>query len=441
MNSSGLEKVTGMLGYRNSFFVKSIFSAGIISGLKLLNGVLIIKAIAIIGGLTGMPEGGNYINITQIFQIIATAGISIGTIKYLSQHKKGSEQFQEYLSGAFFLTLIFSFAAALVLMILSPFLSQYFFQTKAYFFYFVLLGISSIFFGFNNFLISYFNGTQNLRLYIRINTINAIVGLVLILITIYLKNRHFLFFSIAFYQSGGFLFYGLKKLYRVFKNDIAGKVIQFWKPLKSFGWYAFYTLQNIIVLGGSQIYVRNLIIEKEGLSDAGIWDGMMRISSSYLGVFNLILSIFFIPILSSSKFEDAIRTLLKKGLLITGILIFCMISLFLFRDFFLRLVLSEQFLPVGDIMIPFLIGDVFRFAGYTIAILFLSRGMLHLSLLSDILFNGILFCVFNYIIISNFSIEGSSYAYLINYFLYFLFLLLMLLIKKNSLYKKELQEM
>jgi O-antigen/teichoic acid export membrane protein len=433
MNLSRIHIGANVLGKKNSFFVKSIFSAGIISGLKLLNGILIIKAIAIISGLSGMPEGGNYINITQIFQIIATAGISIGTIKYLSQHKIGTESFQNHLSGAFFLTLIFSGASALILILFSPFFSEYLFKTKAYFFYFVLLGISSIFFGFNNFLISYFNGTQNLRSYISINTVNAFVGLVFILLTIVLKNKHLLFISIAFYQSAGFLLYGFKKLYRIYKEQIAGRAIQFWDPLKKFGLYAFYTIQNIIVIGVSQIYVRKLIIEKEGLSEAGIWDGMIRISSSYLNVFILILSIFFIPQLSSAKMREAINIAIKKGLLITGILLGCLVFLFTFRDFFLTLILSKQFLPIKDIMVPFLIGDIFRFSGYILAILFLSKGMIQITIVSDILFNGVFFCAFNHIFISNNGLEGSSYAYLLNYLLYFVFLIMLVVLRKNTL--------
>lgn len=422
-----------LLGTNNSFFVKSIFSAGITSGLKLMNGILIIKAIAIISGLVGMPEAGNYINITQIFQIIATAGISMGTIKYLAQHKKGSNEFQNYLSGSIFLTLIFSGISAIFLIVFSPFLSLYFFETKAYFFYFVILGIASIFYGFNNLLISYFNGTQNLRFYVIINVINGMVGFAFILITIFLKSRHLLFISIAIYQSGGFLFYGINKIFRIYKNDVAGKPIQFWGPLKKFWVYAFYTLQNIIVIGGSQIYVRKIIIENEGISEAGIWDGMMRISSSYLNVFILILSIFFIPQLSSAKIRDAINITIKKGFFITVLLFLCLVFLFTFREFFLTLILSKQFLPIKDIMIPFLIGDIFRFSGYILAILFLSKGMIQITIISDILFNGLFFCFFNHIFISNNGIEGGSYAYLLNYFLYFVFLILLVVLRKNTL--------
>jgi O-antigen/teichoic acid export membrane protein len=433
MNLFNLNNHSGIISLRKSFFIKSIFSAGITSGLKLFNGILIIKAIAIISGLSGMPEGGNYINITQIAQIFATAGISMGIIKYLSQHQKDSEAFRDYVTGAFFLTIIFSGISALLLILFSPVLSDYFFQTKAYFYYFVFLGISSVFFGLNNFLLSYFNGTQNLKDYVGINTVNAIVGLVLILFTIYLKNRHLLFISIAFYQTGGFLFYGFLKMFHIYKKEIAGNPIRIWEPAKKFAGYAYYTLQNIIVIGVSQIYVRNLIIEKHGISEAGLWDGMIRISSSYLNVFILILSIFFIPKLSSVKVFEAVNTTLRKGGLITGLLICSLVVLYLLKDFILTLVLSNQFLPIKEIMAPFLIGDIFRFAGYILAIFFLSRGIIQITIFADLIFNGLLFCLLNKYLITSKGIEGSSFAYLLNYGLYFFFLVIMLLIMKKKI--------
>jgi O-antigen/teichoic acid export membrane protein len=435
MNLIKLNNHPGILALRNSFFVKSIFSAGITSGLKLFNGILIIKAIAIISGLTGMPEGGNYINITQIAQIFATAGISMGIIKYLSQHKRSSEAFQEYVSGAFFLTIIFSAISALLLILFSPYLSEYFFQTKDYFYYFILLGVSSVLFGLNNFLISYFNGTQNLKSYIGINAINAIVGLILILITIYLKNRHLLFISIAFYQAGGFLFYGLPKIYKIYKNEIAGKPIRILAPAKKFAGYAYYTLQNIFVIGLSQIYVRNLMIENYGMPAAGIWDGMMRISSSYLNVFILILSIFFIPMVSSGTLPEAIKTTIRKGTILTFILFSALSLVYLFRIFILPLVLSDQFLPISSIMAPFLFGDIFRYAGFIIAILFLSRGKIQVTIFADLIFNGILFCFLNYCFTIPFGIVGSGYAYLINFSLYFFFLAIYMMKWKRKTHK------
>lgn len=422
-----LNNIRNKVTFGKSLFLKSIFSAGIISGLKLFNGILIVKALAIINGVEGMPEGGDYINITQIAQILSTAGISMGIIKYLSQHQRLSNAYHDYLSAAFFITLIFSAISAFALIVLSPVLSLQFFNTQKYFYYFIFIGISTIFFGLNNFLVSYYNGIQNLKNYLSINAINSVAGLILILITIYFKNKHLLFISIAFYQSIGFLAIGFKRIWEIYKNEIKGRWSGSFASLKGFSGFSLYTLQNIALIGLGQIFVRSILIEKYGTTQAGLWDGMMRISSSYLNVFILVLSIFFIPSFSSATFREAVATIYKKGTLLVGALIITLSAIFLFKNFFLRIVLSNEFSDISSIMPTFFIGDIFRYSGYIISIFFLSRGRIIITALSDFLFNGIFYCLFNYIFIQHSGIRGSGYAYLINFILYFLFLFAILL--------------
>jgi PST family polysaccharide transporter len=416
----------------DSVFFKSFFSAGIISCFKLLNGILIVKALATIGGVEGMPSGGNFLNVSQIFQILATAGISLGIIKYLSQNTKGSYIHSEYLSSAFFITLVFSSFSALGLFLASPFLSMYFYNSYSYFYLYVIMGFSVFLFGFNNFLISYYSAQQAFKDYLLLNGINSLLGFLFILLTLFLQNELLLYVSIAFYQTVGFFLVGIQRTYIIWKQQIQNLKKLYFNRIKKMLFFGYYTVQNIIVISISQIIVRNYIVTSEGLASAGLWEGIMRICSSYLGFFNLLLTLFFIPVFASSDLKDSIRLIIRKGGFLVLLLISLLILIYLFRNHLLNLILSKDFIKTEILMPGFFTGDVFRFAGYIISILYLSRGKLYVVVLSDILFNGIFFCILNYYFIKKQGLEGSGSAYLINYILYFFVLMFYLIWDKRT---------
>jgi PST family polysaccharide transporter len=431
MNYQLLNNIFRKLQITDSVFVKSFFSAGIISGFKLLNGILIVKALAIIGGVEGMPIGGNFLNVSQIAQIIATAGISMGIIKYLSQNKTNTQIHSEYLSSAFFITLVFSSISALALFVASPFLSMYFFKSYAYFYYYIILGVSVFLFGFNNFLTSYYNAQQSFRDYLHLNGINSLLGFLFILLTLFLKNEFLLYVSIAFYQTMGFFLVGIQRTYAIWREQIQKLSNLYFSRIKHLLYFGYYTVQNIIVISLSQIIVRNIIVASEGLTSAGLWEGIMRISSSYLGFFNLLLTLFFIPIFSSSTLKESIKLIIRKGGFLVLLLLALLVFIYLFKSFILNLVLSKEFIETGTLMPGFFVGDVLRFAGYIISILYLSRGKIFLVAMSDILFNGVFFCLLNAHFIKTHGLEGTGIAYLINYALYFCMMTLYLVWDKQ----------
>jgi O-antigen/teichoic acid export membrane protein len=124
-------------------------------------------------------------------------------------------------------------------------------------------------------------------------------------------------------------------------------------------------LANSIALPLAQILVRNSVIDGLGLENAGFLQSAWRLSDMYVGVMTTALSLYFMSHYSSlsSDGERGLilrRTALQLLVLTTG----AAMVVYLLRDLIITIVLTRQFLPMGDLL-PFqLVADVLKMAGY-----------------------------------------------------------------------------
>jgi PST family polysaccharide transporter len=159
------------------------------------------------------------------------------------------------------------------------------------------------------------------------------------------------------------------------------------------------------------ILIRDTVASHLGLATAGLWQATWRISEIYLGVVMASLSLYFLPRLGEvvgtpALREEIVRTFARA----VGITAAVALSIFLLRDWVVRIVFTEEFLPVRDLM-PFqLLGDVLRMAawtcGFVLVALVRSRWYIALEILIPaIYFAGAL------MLVPRFGAQGVTWAY------------------------------
>lgn len=159
------------------------------------------------------------------------------------------------------------------------------------------------------------------------------------------------------------------------------------------------------------ILIRDLVASQLGLATAGLWQATWRLSEVYLGVVMASLSLYFHPRLGEvigtpALREEIVRTFTRA----VGITAAIALLLFLMRDWVVRIVFTEEFLPVRDLM-PFqLLGDVLRMAAWTLGFVLValvrSRWYIALEILVPAIYlGGALFLV------PQFGVLGVTWAY------------------------------
>jgi PST family polysaccharide transporter len=99
---------------------------------------------------------------------------------------------------------------------------------------------------------------------------------------------------------------------------------------------------------------------------------------------------------------------------------FCIYNL---REFIVTLLFTPDFMPMESLFFWQLTGDVFKIAGWLLAYIMLGKAMTKLYIISEILFAAS-FYGFTLIFTQSMGLEGVSFAYCVNYVIYFFFITL-----------------
>jgi PST family polysaccharide transporter len=159
------------------------------------------------------------------------------------------------------------------------------------------------------------------------------------------------------------------------------------------------------------ILIRDMVTSHLGLATAGIWQATWRLSEVYLGVIMASLSLYFLPRLGEVMGTPTLRKEIVQTLArVVGATAAVALTIFLLRDWVVRIVFTEEFLPVRDLMLFQLLGDVLRMAAWTLGFVLValvrSRWYIALEILIPaIYFGGALFLV------PEFGARGVTLAY------------------------------
>jgi len=141
------------------------------------------------------------------------------------------------------------------------------------------------------------------------------------------------------------------------------------------------------------ILIRDLVASHLGLATAGLWQATWRVSEVYLGVVMASVSLYFLPRLGEVAGTPALRKeIVRTFTQAVGITAIAALTIFVLRDWVVRIVFTEEFLPVRDLM-PFqLLGDVLRMAAWTLGFVLValvrSRWYIALELLVPTIYYG-----------------------------------------------------
>ena len=179
----------------------------------------------------------------------------------------------------------------------------------------------------------------------------------------------------------------------------------------------------------SHLIVRNYIGETLSWEDAGYWQAIWYISAMYLMVVTTTLSVYYLPKLSEITDNAELRKELWQGCkIIMPVVIAMSVGIFVLKDFTIWLLFTEEFIPIRQLFLWQLVGDVFKISAWLLAYLMIAKAMTKVFIITEIAFN------FNFVLLSIWSVDqfglvGMSYAFAVNYAVY---LVVMVFVTKKA---------
>ncbi|MEQ5120361.1 O-antigen translocase [Morganella morganii] len=388
---------------------------------KMLSGLVINKAVSVYIGPSGLALIGQFQNFLQIALIAAQGAINNGVVKYSAEYSHDEIKLRELLSTSLKISIVTSLISAAIIVIFSTKLSYFIFSNTDYTYIFILLGVTIFLFTLNSLFLSILNGLKKIYDYIIINITQSIFSLIFTSILIIYFGLSGALVALATNQSIVLIFtiFMLKKngiinpsaFHSKFSPKIAKKLFS----------YSAMAIVSVILVPGSQIFIRNYITATQGADYAGYWQGMWYISTMYLMVITTALSTYYLPRLSEiHKFTEIKKEIINGYKILIPIVIGIGFLIYSLRGLIVNLLFSQQFTPMEQLFKWQVIGDIFKIASWLLAYLMVAKSMTFIYIISEITFTCTLI-ILSTIMIDSYGIIGATYAYAINYQLYLIF--------------------
>lgn len=401
--------------------VKTSFYTSLSTAITFITAFIVTKVVAIKIGPAGIAYLGQFQNTTAILTMLATGAINTGVIKYLAQYQNDPEKKQEIINTSFVIVFCCSLFISLFVMATSGYLSVAAFKTIQFWIVYFLFGLFTMTISFNGLFLAILNGLKEIKIFTIVNISSSIIG---VTITVIFAN-YFGIIGVLISSTALSTLVFLINIYYFKKLGIK------WKPnfkkwdkkiLKMLTGFSIMAIVTGLVVPTMQILIRNKIINDFSIKEAGYWQAVTKISDYYLTFITSVLVVYYMPRLSEIKFKQELKAEIFKGykliLPVVGVLA---LLIWLFKDFIIYVLFTPEFSAMKPLFTFQLLGDFFKIGSWLLAYLMVAKAMTKTFIYTEIIF-GASNVALSYLLINHFGIIGATYAFCINYFLYWIFM-------------------
>ena len=403
------------------FKITSLNSVHIL--LKLIFGFITSKALALFVGANGMAYVGNFRAFLNVLENFSLLGIQNAVVKYVSEFQNDKSKLKSVLATFGLLLLTSSIAISLFLILGADYLSkQIFNHSEIYSFVFYSIAVVFPLYIFSTFCISVVNGFQEYKNVIYIQIISSAIALFFSVFFIYYYSTIGALVSLIFAPIFVFfvsLFY-LKKHIR-FRDVLSIDFFDF-KIVKNLSEYVLMAFVSGVIGSFVLLEIRTDIVAITGLQQAGIYEGLQRISSYYLLFVSSIMAIYFYPKLAetNSNSKEIVLHYLKT---IIPLFTIGLVIIYFLRKYIIQVLFSSEFESMESLFLWQLIGDVLKATSLIFGTLLIAKKQTKVFIITEIISLCIMYFSSNWMLHS-IGINGIVQAYAFTYLIYLVVLVI-----------------
>ena len=388
---------------------------------KAVAGLIVIKLLAWKLGPDGFGLLGQLMTLVAITGMFAGGGITNGLIKVLAQSPVASKEGKAWFATAFTLTTVISAIVALFLMVFSTALSSRLMQ-GGFTALFVGLGLVQAIVGYASLIQAEASSRGESGFYAKVNILGTVLGTLVLALAVNSFGFDGAAYSVMLMPALTaivtllFMALGRRELFQ-FSRFLVDRVRM--RHLLSFSVLALVGATSVPV---AQILMRDAMAQRFGWEQVGLWQGVIKLSDVYMQFVGVVLMNYVLPRYASAANLNLVVKEFKVSLLcLLSALLLGFIVLYSLRNFVVKLVFSDEFIPMTDFFLPQMIGDVFRTIASAISLIFMARGAVRVSVIFEIAQGVLIFCVF-LMLLNTFGSMAPVYAHVITYALLAIFM-------------------
>lgn len=402
---------------KGDLFQTSLWN-GIATIIKMGTGLISNKIVAVYLGPSGIALLGQFNNFIGMATQFATGGFNAGVTKYLAEYRGDEEKQKEILSTGLKTTLITTLIVALVVFIGADYFGKVILQTGKYKSLFYVFAVTLVLFTLNGFFISVLNGYKEFKKIVYVNITTSFIGLAIaVLLIISYGIWGALLGLILSTTLISFVTFGFVYKSNWFKvNNFTSKIT--WQGLRKLSKFTAMSFTSIFAVLYIQLTIRTYIINHLSIQEAGIWQGVVKISDIYLSIITTTLGYYYLPRLSEIKDKIELRKEIFKGYkFLLPVTLISALMVYLLRGFIVSLLFSAEFKQMEGLFFFQLLGDMFKIASWLLAYLMLAKSLTKVFITTELVF-GVGYFGLVYLFMKFWGLQGTVIAYSLNYFLY-----------------------
>lgn len=397
---------------------------------SVLNGVAVLirtatlfllnKILAIYVGPAGYAAIGQFQNFIQMVTTFAGTAINNGVVKYTAEYNEDKSKQQMVWRTASTIILSASLIFSFFIVIFQKKLSIYIFHTYDYKSIFIWFAIFLPFFTFNTLFLAILNGKKEVSKLVIANIIGSLFSLTITSILAIKYSLYGALVSLSIYQSLVFFV----TLFLCYKADwfkikyLFGKIDK--NIAKKFSAFALMAFVSVFFGNIAQIFLRTIIINRFDIFHAGYWDAMTRLSGGYLMFVSTIIGVYYLPKLAELKFYKEIKNEVFYGYkYIFPIVIAISGVIFFFKELIVKVLFTDKFMPMLDLLAWQLTGDVIKVGSWIISYMMLSQAMTKIFIITETFF-ALSIIPITIVLTQYFGFKGVAMAFALNNLLYWI---------------------
>lgn len=398
--------------------IKTSLLTSIAVAIKILTLLGLNKVLAIYVGPSGYSALGQFQNAIQMITTLASGAVNTGVTKYTAEYYNDEAKQHNVWRTASAIALVGSLLTAVLVAAFNQILAAWFLNDKSLGSVFIWLSGTLVPFVFNTLLLAILNGRKEIRRYVIANVAGSLFALSITSLMTIKLGLYGALIALAIYQSlSFFVTLALACNARWFRlSYLFGRIDR--QAARNLGKYTAMALTSAACVPVSHILIRNHLGETLGWNVAGYWEAMWRLSGAYLMLVTTTLGVYYMPRLSELQDPGDIRQEIIHGYkIILPVAATCGFVIYLLRDFIIRVLFSAEFAPMEVLFAWQMVGDTLKIGSWILAYLMLSKAMIKLFVVSEVLFS-LIFYLLTVIFTNSFGLEGVAVAYSANYLLY-----------------------
>lgn len=401
--------------------ITSFNSLGVI--LKMGIGIITSKIIAVFVGPSGLALVGNFRNFVGTFETVSTLGFPNGIVKYVAENQEREAELKKYVSTAFIAVFLISLVLSGLLFFMSEYWNELVFGSNHTFdFVFKIFAFALPWYAMSLVLVAIVNGLGKFNNVVYITIIGNIIGLFVSVLSIYFYQTLGALLSVIITPSLLFLvsFYYVNKELQL-HQFIRLSYFDF-KIIRNLFHYFIMAFVSGIFSSVVFLFIRKNIIATIGIEEAGYWEAIIRISSNYQLFVSSILTLYFLPqlVIAKSKTETQ-KVFWSYYKNIFPFFVIGVAIIYFARFWIVKILFTDEFLPVTTLFFWQLLGDVFKVASLILGLQFFAKKMTFAFIISEMVSLTVLYFASNFLI-TIFGIQGIVMAHAFDNFLYLLVL-------------------